>query len=77
VKFAASIVPDLPPEGRDVLGKITGLTGDDKISLTVEPIPNGSRLRIQLDEVAIKALGLGAGVFLEYSASAGADPFGF
>lgn len=79
VKFAASIVPDLPPEGREILGKIVGLTGDDKISITVEPIPNGSRLRIQLDEVAIKALGLGGGVFLEYSASAsaGADPFGF
>ena len=76
VKFAASIVPDLPPEGRDILGKIAGMTGDDKISLTVEPIPNGSRLRIQLDEVAIKALGLGGGVFREFT-SAGADPFGF
>jgi hypothetical protein len=72
VKFAASIVPDLQPEARQVLDRIAGLPGDDKISMTAEPIPNGSRFRIQFDEVAIKAIGLGAATLIPT-----ADPFGF
>ncbi|MFP6573729.1 MAG: hypothetical protein VB912_01170, partial [Pirellulaceae bacterium] len=74
VKFAAGIVPDLPPEGSQLIQKIAGLTGDDKISITAEPIPNGSRVRIQLDEVAIKAIGLAGQGALTLQQS---DPFGF
>ena len=74
VKFAAGIAPDLPPEGSQLIQKIAGLTGDDKISITAEPIPNGSRVRIQLDEVAIKAIGLAGQGALSLQQS---DPFGF
>ena len=58
MKFAAAVIPDLPPEGRQVLERIADLKGNDKISMTAEPIPNGQRFRIQLDEVAIKAIGM-------------------
>jgi len=60
MKFAAAVIPDLPPEGKQILERVSGLPGADRISMTAEPIPNGSRFRIQLDEVAIKAIGLGA-----------------
>ncbi|MAZ94697.1 MAG: hypothetical protein CMJ73_01485 [Planctomycetaceae bacterium] len=74
VKFAAGIAPDLPPEGSQLIQKIAGLTGDDKISITAEPIPSGQRVRIQLDEVAIQAIGVAGQGALSLQQ---ADPFGF
>jgi len=59
IKFAAAVAPDdIPAEGKELIAKISSLTGEDNISLKAEPIPNGSRFRIQVDEMAIKAIGL-------------------
>ena len=73
MKFAAAVIPDLPPEGRQVLERGAGLPGNDKISMTAEPIPNGSRFRIQLDEAAIKAIGLAGQAYTALQQ----DPLGF
>ncbi|MFP6750204.1 MAG: hypothetical protein VB855_00875 [Pirellulaceae bacterium] len=73
MKFAAAVIPDLPPEGRQVLERVAGLPGNDKISMTAEPIPNGSRVRIQLDEAAIKAIGVAGQAWTTLQQ----DPLGF
>jgi hypothetical protein len=75
IKFAAAVAPDdIPAEGKELIAKISSLTGEDNISLKAEPIPNGSRFRIQVDEMAIKAIGLAVQGALALQQS---DPLGF
>jgi len=75
VKFAAAVAPDdIPLEGKELIAKISSLTGEDNISLKAEPIPNGSRFRIQVDETALKAIGLAVQGALALQQS---DPLGF
>lgn len=57
LQFASTVV-DFPPEQQGLIDKLLALQGNDKISITMEGIPSGQRVRLQVDEAVIKALGI-------------------
>ena len=55
IQFAASV--DENPALRAAVGQLSQITGNDQISLVVNPQPNGCSYRIQLDEGALQVFG--------------------